>query len=65
MVSGPSGRRQHAIREAGSLLGSDPTHLHWAIIGGIDKYRGASGQVDGTFVDAKHTQPDTTVTLVR
>jgi hypothetical protein len=53
------------IREAGRLLGSDPTHLHWAIIGGIDKYRSASGQIDGTFVDAQHTQLDTTVTLVR
>jgi hypothetical protein len=53
------------IREAGRLLGSDPTHLHWAIIGGIDRYRGASGQVDGTFTDAQLTQLDTSVTLVR
>ena len=52
------------IRESGRVLGSDPTHFHWAVTGGTDKYRGAGGQLDGTFVDSQLTQATATFTLL-
>jgi hypothetical protein len=52
------------IRESGRVLGSDPTHFHWAVTGGTDKYRGVTGQLDGTFVDSQLTQATVAVTLL-
>ena len=52
------------IREVGRVLGSDPTHFHWAVTGGTDKYRGVAGQLDGTFVDSQLTQAAITVSLL-
>jgi hypothetical protein len=52
------------IRESGRVLGSDPTHFHWAVTGGTDKYRGVLGQLDGTFVDSQLTQATITFTLL-
>jgi hypothetical protein len=52
------------IREAGRAVGSDPTHFHWAVTGGTDRYRGARGQLDGTFVDSQLTQATITFTLL-
>jgi hypothetical protein len=51
------------IREAGRVLGSDPAHFRWAVLGGTQKYRGVSGQLDGTFVDAQLTQAKVTFAL--
>jgi hypothetical protein len=51
------------LREAGRVLASDPTHFHWAVIGGTGKYRGVGGQLDGTFTDANFTQAEITFTL--
>ena len=52
------------IRESGRILGSDPTHFHWAVTGGTGSYRGAGGQLDGTFVDSQLTQATITFTLL-
>ena len=52
------------IRESGRVLGSDLTHFHWAVTGGTDKYRGVTGQLDGTFVDPQLTQATATFTLL-
>ena len=51
------------IREAGRILGSDPTHFHFAVIGGTDKYRGGRGQLDGTFLDPNFSQASLLFTL--
>jgi hypothetical protein len=52
------------IRESGRIVGDDPTHFHWAITGGTGKYRGAGGQLDGTFVNADLSQATITFTLL-
>jgi hypothetical protein len=52
------------IRESGRIVGSDPTHFHWAVTGGTGKYRGAGGQLDGTFIDANLTQATLTFSLL-
>jgi hypothetical protein len=52
------------IREAGRAVGSDPTHFHWAVIGGTERYSGARGQLDGTFVDAQLSQATATFSLL-
>jgi hypothetical protein len=53
------------IREAGQALGSDPTHVRWAITGGTGKYMGIGGQIDGTFTNAQLTEADFTFTILR
>ena len=52
------------IRESGRVLGSDPTHFHWAVTGGTDRFRGAQGQLDGAFVDGQLTQATIAVSLL-
>jgi hypothetical protein len=52
------------IRESGRIVGGDPTHFHWAVTGGTGRYRGAGGQLDGTFVDPDLTQATIAFTLL-
>jgi len=52
------------IREAGRVVGADPSHFHWAVVGGTRKYRGVSGQLDGSFVDTDLTNAALVFTFV-